>query len=180
MCVGANACRACRIDQNIKIMSPAFTDRTVYFDTDGLGEAGRGLAQRLKQATQGNGTIVASLADGPSYAVLQRLRQLPDAHTSAPELCSPLWACACLEAGKLLPVGAHPLYQPLPAAQPPPGAQATKVCISGFTQLRRFLVLGLLEALGVDFSKQMNKARPPHFLVVADVNDHSEKIAAAR
>ncbi|XP_024371130.1 uncharacterized protein [Physcomitrium patens] len=66
------------------------------------------------------------------------------------------WISQCLEEGKLLDVGSHTLFRPLPCQIPLADLQGVKFCVSQYSERDRKLLRKLCYVLKVKFSETLN------------------------
>lgn len=94
----------------------------------------------------------------PSYSAVMELVGSP-----VPALVSPVWLLGCMEAGRLLDPGSHPLLRPLPAPGVP-GGDAVHASLTGYAGAARGITLCLLRCAGFRASKAMQVSAATHLL----------------
>ncbi|CAN0928417.1 DNA topoisomerase 2-binding protein 1 [Linum grandiflorum] len=67
------------------------------------------------------------------------------------------WVRSCLEHGKLLDVGSHILYSPLPCQIPFPGFGTFRFCVSQYDEKEKSLLRNLCFVLGAKFVEKLTK-----------------------
>ncbi|XP_047329288.1 DNA topoisomerase 2-binding protein 1 [Impatiens glandulifera] len=67
------------------------------------------------------------------------------------------WIKSCLEDERLLDVGAHILYSPLPCQIPLPGFEGLRICISQYDQKERLLLRNLCFVLGAKYVERLTR-----------------------
>ena len=139
-----------------------------------------------RQITNAGG-MVADSSETATYIIAHNMQQdnINQLNKDA-QLCSIVWYFACFQADKTLSPNDHPLYRPFPFPAIPGAAQYGEVAITGFSNVDRIAAAALIQAAGLEYSKELSLRVPGHtqnqsaLLVAKNTDAPAAKTTAAR
>ncbi|KAG8363676.1 hypothetical protein BUALT_Bualt19G0047200 [Buddleja alternifolia] len=107
---------------------------------------------------EGGGEVVTDQNEKNVHFIVERHGVVPCLTDIDRSTCvSTHWIRSCLQDGRLLDVGSHVLYSPLPCRIPLPGFEGYRLCVSQYDMKERQLLRNLCYVLGVKFTEKFTK-----------------------
>ncbi|KZV27508.1 DNA topoisomerase 2-binding protein 1-A [Dorcoceras hygrometricum] len=111
----------------------------------------------LQWVEYGGGEVAGDQNKMSVHFIVERHGAVPHMTDVRCTYVSSHWIHSCIEDGRLLDVGSHVLYSPLPCQIPLPGFEGYRFCVSRYDTKERQLLRNLCYVLGVKFVEKLTK-----------------------
>ncbi|XP_073142142.1 uncharacterized protein [Henckelia pumila] len=111
----------------------------------------------LQWVEEGGGEVAPDQNKKNVHFIVERHGVVPCLTAVRCTYVSSHWIHSCIEDGRLLNVGSHLLYSPLPCQIPLPGFEGYRFCVSRYDSKERLLLRNLCYVLGVKLVEKLTK-----------------------
>lgn len=114
-------------------------------------------AEVVEWVNQGGGEVVDDMIKQEVHYTVECHGLMPRSGNVSNVCVSTHWIRSCIKDGRLLDVGSHILYSPLPCQIPLPGFESFRFCVSQYEERERNLLRNLCFVLGSKYADTLSK-----------------------